>query len=70
MNIKNHPLWNWDDVTNFRARAIKLEQSLADMVRLIDHLKEYPKCNARKFLFRRDGNEHGTIQEARNLLTR
>ena len=45
-----------------------LRTALGDMVGLIDHLKEYPQCDARRFLFVRDGSEHGTIRDARAAL--
>ncbi len=48
----------------------ELRDTLADTVKLFDHLKEWPKCNARRFFFLRDGSEHGTIEDARGLLAR
>lgn len=51
-----------------KQHAAELRNALREMLGLVDHLREYPDCNARRFFFLRDGSEHGSIKKARAAL--
>lgn len=59
-----------DDVIEQRdklkASNAGLVTALKNMIALVDHFKEYPKCKATKFFFGR--SEHSDITDARETL--
>ena len=61
---------NHAELDKARATVAKLRAALLGMVEIIDHLREYPACNPRKFIFCRDNSEHGNIVDARALLAK